>query len=246
MKYGFDDLYEGPRFQNRARRRKIRLIVAAIAAIIGIFIIIGIVNIFSGGNEEANGTPEKTNDAEQAIDSNDDTADDFETNEDSLSSDNQESMTDDSTSNGSSSDDNHSEHSAINDDDTVSHAASPSESQVIGTIQDDWEAVGTEQAGDHVTDFTKGSQDWNEMTTAVSSATGLSADNMIVWWMGNGGASNKAVSTVSSKDKQTYYRVQLEWVNNAGWKPVLVEQIDGNDHQTQTTATGDTDNETNN
>lgn len=244
MKYGFDDLYEGPRFQNRARRRKIKLIVATIAAIIGIFIIIGIVNIFSGGNEEANGTPEKTNEAEQAADSNADTADDYET-DDSLSSDNQESLADDSISNDSSSYDNNSGHFANNDDDTVTHSAGHSESQVIGTVQGDWEAVGTEQAGDHVTDFTKGSQDWNEMTTAVSSATGLSSDNMIVWWMGNGGSSTKAVSTVSSKDKQTYYRVQLEWVNNAGWKPVSVEQIDGNDHQTQTTTADDTDNEAN-
>lgn len=244
MKYDFDDLYEGPRFQNKARKRKIRLIISSIMAIIGFFIIIGIVSFFSTSKEEANGSPEETMEATKPVDDDEDTINGSEKEE---SSDNQESLEDEAASQDHSSNTgginkNNSDRPAVIDeeaDPVRSNSGKVNESQVIGTIEKNWEAVGTEQQGEHVTDFTKGSQDWQEMTKAVSSATGLADNNMIVWWMGNGGAPNKAVSTVSTKDKASYYRVQLEWVDNAGWKPVKVEQIEGNDHQPTTNATSD-------
>ncbi|EKN68639.1 YrrS family protein [Schinkia azotoformans] len=232
MKYDFKDLYEGPRFQNRAKKRKIKLIITSIAAILGIVLIIGIINIFSGDSEQANVALEEPNETEQAVDDTiDEVADDAETDDDTLTADNNEAAHNENIT------EKVSPNKQVTSKDEKHDAASDStksedrESTVVGSIKKDWEPVGTEQEGEHVTDFTKGSQDWEEMTQAVSSATGLSNDNMIVWWMGNGGASNKAISTVSTKDKGTYYRVQLEWVNGSGWKPVKVEEVEGNDHQ---------------
>ncbi|MEC1773719.1 YrrS family protein [Schinkia azotoformans] len=233
MKYDFKDLYEGPRFQNRAKKRKIKLIMTGIVAIIGIVLIIGIINIFSGGSEEANVAPEEPNETEQAVDDNDEEmADDAEIDDESLSiGDNEATQNETITEKVSPNKPETSKGVKNSDAASDSTKKENSESKVIGSVEENWEPVGTEQEGEHVTDFTKGSQDWVEMTQAVSSATGLSNDNMIVWWMGNGGASNKAISTVSTKDKGTYYRVQLEWVNGSGWKPVKVEEVEGNDHQ---------------
>ncbi len=230
MKYDFKDLYEGPRFQNRARKRKIKLIITSIAAILGIVLIIGVINIFSGNAEKANNVAlEEPNETEQAVDDN-------QTDNETVIEDDQEA-----TQNDNMTEMNDSNNMESRQDEKVDTSNStktePSESKVVGSIEQDWESVGTEQEGEHVTDFTKGSQDWEEMTQAVSSATGLSNDNMIVWWMGNGGAPDKASSTVSTKDKGTYYRVQLEWVNGSGWKPVKVEEIDGYDQQSVTEKT---------
>ena len=237
MKYDFKDLYEGPRFQNRARKRKIKLITS-IAAILGIVIIIGVINIFSGDSEKVNVALEEQNETEQALDDTvEETADDTQTDDETVPIDNNKAF--------------ESENMAENEErDTTTTTPSnstktePSESKVVGSIEQDWEPVGTEQEGEHVTDFTKGSQDWQEMTQAVSTATGLSSDNMIVWWMGNGGASDKAISTVSTKDKGTYYRVQLQWVNGSGWKPVKVEEVEGNDLQPGTKSTTSSNTET--
>ncbi|RFU65798.1 DUF1510 family protein [Peribacillus glennii] len=86
------------------------------------------------------------------------------------------------------------------------------------------EPVGTTQTGEHVTSFEKGSADWNEMTQAMAAGTGLDPSDMTIWWLGNGGAPNKAVGTVSSKnDPQKKYKVHMEWVDGEGWKPVKVK-----------------------
>ncbi|HHW36756.1 MAG TPA: DUF1510 family protein [Bacillales bacterium] len=233
MKYDFKDLYEGPRFQNRAKKRKIKLIMTGIVAIIGIVLIIGIINIFSGGSDEANVAPEEPNETEQVDvdDTIEEVADDAGADEETVSTDNDEATPNANIAEKTSPKNPESSKDAKSDAALGSTKTVNGESKVVGSNEEDWAPVGTEQEGEHVTDFTKGSRDWEEMTQAVGSATGLSNDNMIVWWMGNGGASDKAVSTVSTKDKGTYYRVQLQWVNGSGWKPVKVEEVEGNDQQ---------------
>lgn len=245
MKYDFKDLYEGPRFQNRAKKRKIKLIMTGIVAIIGIVLIIGIINIFSGDSEQANVAQEEPNETEQAVDDTDEEiADDVGTGDETLTVDNNEATENETITEKVSPNKPETSKDVKNDVTSDSTKKENSESKVIGSVEENWEPVGTEQEGEHVTDFTKGSQDWEEMTQAVGSATGLSNDNMIVWWMGNGGASNKAISTVSTKDKGTYYRVQLEWVNGSGWKPVKVEEVEGNDQQPGTDSATSSNTET--
>jgi cytoskeletal protein RodZ len=88
-----------------------------------------------------------------------------------------------------------------------------------------WQPIGTVQSEPHVATYKKNSVDWQEMTRAISYATGLAESDMIIWHLGNNGGPNKAVGTVTSKDQQQVYRVYIDWVENQGWKPVRVEQL---------------------
>lgn len=242
MRYDFDDLYEGPRFQNRARRRKVKLIISSIAIVIGIVLVIGIINIFSGGSEETNLAVSDDDETEQSqteeetisTDSNESTEEGNESATDSSASFNHNNKPEEKELS------NNSETTPIDEEELLIPAnEQDDDSLVIGTIQKNWEPVGTVQQGEHVIDYTKDSQDWKEMTEAIRVATGLSKDDMIVWWLGNGGASNQVTSTVSSKDQQIYYRVQLEWVDSSGWKPLVVEQLKENDRKPEASATAE-------
>ena len=92
-----------------------------------------------------------------------------------------------------------------------------------------WKPVGTEQSGEHVTQYEKGSTDWNEMEQAIAYGAGIDQSNMTLWYLQNGGEPNKAIGTVSPKDGSSTYRVYIEWVDGAGWKPTKVEKLIKND-----------------
>ena len=89
----------------------------------------------------------------------------------------------------------------------------------------DWEPIGTSQTGEHsATDYTDGSADRIEIKQAVAVATGISADNMIEWWIGNAG-DQQVTATVSDTQKEKIARVQLKWVDGEGWQVTLVEEL---------------------
>jgi cytoskeletal protein RodZ len=88
-----------------------------------------------------------------------------------------------------------------------------------------WQPIGTVQSEPHAATYDKDSVDWQEMTRAISYATGLAESDMIIWHLGNNGGPNKAVGTVTSRDQKQVYRVYIDWVENQGWKPVRVEQL---------------------
>ncbi len=88
----------------------------------------------------------------------------------------------------------------------------------------DWEPIGTTQTGEHVTDYGDGSTDRNEIKQAIAAATGISADSMIEWWVGNAG-DQQVTATVSDTQKETIARVQLNWVDGEGWQVTLVEEL---------------------
>ncbi|WP_035097756.1 YrrS family protein [Anoxybacteroides tepidamans] len=106
----------------------------------------------------------------------------------------------------------------------IETAGDPSSDVLKEIVNPSWQPVGTTQTEPHVTQFDEQSVDWKEMLDAVSYATGLSQTDMIVWFIGNNGP-NKAVATVSPKDKSVKYRVYIEWVENQGWKPTKVQQL---------------------
>ncbi|WP_445612754.1 YrrS family protein [Geobacillus sp. YF-1] len=87
-----------------------------------------------------------------------------------------------------------------------------------------WQPVGTTQSEPHETVFDENSVDWKEMLDAVSYATGIAPEEMIVWFIGNNGP-NKAVATISTKGQTAHYRVYIEWVTNEGWKPTKVQKL---------------------
>jgi len=62
------------------------------------------------------------------------------------------------------------------------------------------------------------------MVQAISYATGIDESNMTIHFLGNNGES-KSVGTVQAKDTKQKYRVYIEWVDEKGWRPTLVEEL---------------------
>ncbi|WP_445477851.1 YrrS family protein [Lysinibacillus irui] len=88
-----------------------------------------------------------------------------------------------------------------------------------------WQPTPTTQTGQHVSSYDDTSVDWAEKVATVSAVTGIEQSNMIIWRMQNNGGPNSAIATVSSNDKSQKYRVSMEWVDNEGWLPVKLEQL---------------------
>jgi len=88
-----------------------------------------------------------------------------------------------------------------------------------------WKPTPTTQTGQHVSSYDDKSVDWAEKVAAVTTATGIEKDNMIIWRLQNNGGANSAIATVSTNDKTQMYRVSMEWVDNEGWLPVKLEQL---------------------
>lgn len=89
-------------------------------------------------------------------------------------------------------------------------------------VNPEWKPVGTVQTGDHHNTYS--GVDWDEMVQAISYATGIDEGNMTIHFLGNNGE-NKSVGTVQAKDTKQKYRVYIEWVDEKGWKPTLVEEL---------------------
>ncbi|MFD1356742.1 YrrS family protein [Fictibacillus halophilus] len=86
------------------------------------------------------------------------------------------------------------------------------------------EPIGTSQTGTHTSSYEEGSVDWNEKLKAIRLATGLD-ETMTVWKIANGGGPQKSVAEVSPDGKPgERYTVNLEWVDQKGWKVTSVEK----------------------
>ena len=110
------------------------------------------------------------------------------------------------------------------DKDTETEEVPSTDDNVSTAYTGDWEPIGTTQTGEHVTDYSDGSADRNEIKQAIAAVTGISADNMIEWWIGNAG-DQQVTATVSDTQKETIARVQLNWVDGEGWQVTLVEEL---------------------
>lgn len=101
-------------------------------------------------------------------------------------------------------------------------------SNVNKVITENWPSVPTSQENHTRVTFDEGSQDWEEMTTAISKGAGLSKNDMILWWVGGNGT-NSVIATVTNKAQTDNYRVYVSWVDGAGYKPTKVEVLYEND-----------------
>jgi cytoskeletal protein RodZ len=110
------------------------------------------------------------------------------------------------------------------EEDTKTEEVPSTDDNVTKAYTGDWEPIGTTQTGEHVTDYSDGSADRNEIKQAIAAVTGISADNMIEWWIGNAG-DQQVTATVSDTQKETIARVQLDWVEGEGWQVTLVEEL---------------------
>jgi flagellar basal body-associated protein FliL len=96
-------------------------------------------------------------------------------------------------------------------------------------VHPEWKPVGTQQTGEHVSQYDDSSIDWNEKVKALSYATGIPEGNMTVWYIEGNGSPQKSIGTVSAKDNSTVYRVYLQWVEGQGWKPTKMQELVEND-----------------
>lgn len=215
----------GSRYDQRTKKRKTNLILNSLIGMVLLLIIIVSVNIFFLDNERADDkTLSDENNKIENKESNQGT-DSESTNTGNTSSEKEEEET---TDDGDSEETETTEESKnVEEEESAEEEAIVSEggedSNVLRTIVNpSWKPVGTSQSGEHVTQF--GGVDWDEMVQAITYATGLTADNMTILFLGNNGH-NKAVGTVYPKDKSQFFKVYIEWVDGQGWKPTMVEEL---------------------
>jgi cytoskeletal protein RodZ len=223
------------RSEKIGKKRKANTVYNILLGVVIIAIIVVGASIFLG-DDETNQSASNGNNAQQDKDTNNDTSKDNASEDENTDSDkDSENASDDEdqeSEEGNNEDENMDEEATDegtteSESTVVENSGDPNVQQTL--VNDSWEPVGTEQTGEHVADYTKGSTDWNEMEKALAYGAGLDPANQTVWFLGNGGSPNKAVGTVSPKDGSVTYRVYIEWIDGGGWKPVKVEQLKEND-----------------
>lgn len=203
----YPTLSRSRRFQKR-RNNKRKIVFFSI---LGIFFFVILLSLIAFGNKER---PEETSgDDEQLtiVEQNDET--DEENNKSDSSSDAEQ-------------DESRGLYEFSDVGDIEVEQVPPTRDDVIEAFKADWPPSGTIQEGPHTTDYSDGSQDRIEIKRAVSYVTGIPEDDMIEWFVGNGGE-QKVIATVSNREKTEYYRVYLDWIDGEGWKPTLNERITG-------------------
>ncbi len=87
-----------------------------------------------------------------------------------------------------------------------------------------WKPIGTEQGAKPEMKFKEGTVDWSEMKKAISYAVDVPESQLIFDFIGNNG-NNKAYGNVRDKQNKKKYKVNIDWVENQGWKPASVQVV---------------------
>ena len=216
---------ETSRRQQMQKKKRANLLINSLLGIVGLLIIITLVNLLSSNDQETASDTE-TEQTEQQQSAEDEGQ--------------QEVVSEDITGTEAAEEDQAEETEAqdteASDTEKTEDADKEETEEITSQPSDDpkvketivnnaWQPVGTSQTGDHVSSYEKGTTDWEEKLQALQYATGLSPDNMITIFLGNGGSPQKAIGTVTSNDQSEKYRVYLEWVDGEGWKPTKMDVL---------------------
>ena len=87
-----------------------------------------------------------------------------------------------------------------------------------------WKPIGTVQGAKPEMKFKEGTVDWSEMKKAISYAVDVPESQLIFDFIGNNG-NNKAYGNIRDKQSNKKYKVDIDWVENQGWKPVSVQVV---------------------
>lgn len=218
LQVDFKDLYEGPRYEKRAKTRRFNKLLNFGIAIVFVGIVFFGFKLLFGGGSESVATDSKE---DQPIMSANDLKDTSKK-DDEADSENDESNTEDVA---TPEEDTMEEVATVTEETEVKveNSSDPNVKETI--VNNAWRPIGTSQAEPHVTTYDKASQDWKEMVKTLEYATGLTEQDMTLWRIGNGGSPQHAQAVVSTKDRKYVYRVQMEWVKNEGWKPTKLETL---------------------
>lgn len=221
------------RYNARHSKRKQNIILNSLIGIVGVVILVLVINIFFNGEntEPTAGEETQSNATESTQSASNNSNNSNNTNtEDTVTSDEADSS--DSAKDEASDKDSKEEESSKEDEkdakDTEEEENSSEEENTNdpnGEVNLDgpWKPVGTEQTtgGNHVSSYEEGSVDWNEKLEAVETVVGYPKEEMVVHWLGGNGGPQKSEATVSQKGgDDTQYVVELEWVEDKGWKAV--------------------------
>lgn len=111
---------------------------------------------------------------------------------------------------------------------TISNVESE-DTNVREAYEGNWQPVGTEQTGPHTIQYNEGSIDRKEMALAVEYATQVPVEEQITWWVGRAGDQQVQATISPNSNQAEIYRVHLQWIDNQGWQPTLVEELIEND-----------------
>ncbi len=206
--------YTPMRSDNRKKRKLNVILNVSIGLVALLIIVVGGTLFFSGGSEEAvPADTEQQNDDNMNVDGNDTENDGGDISINTNDSNEVEEPNEDNSD---------AEDNSNNDFDNDNEANDNSE-------DGEWGPIGTVQEEPFTAVYEKSHVNWDEMTRALQYATGLSENDMTVWYIGNGGDHQTAVGTVStSENRHSPYEVTLSWVENEGWMPVSVEKKNSN------------------
>ncbi|WP_042350053.1 YrrS family protein [Bacillus massiliigorillae] len=215
------------RSEKVGKKRKANTIYNILLVVVILLIIIVGANVFLGNDDNESASPnektsheEKNNDNDKGTVKDNKDKDDKSNDESKVNDDDKSSDKDDED---KSDEKNKEDENKPEEEDKIVDSSDPG---VMETrVNDSWKPVGTEQTGEHVTKYDDNSVDWKEMEKALSYGAGIPESDMTVIWLGNGGAPNKAVGTITPKDRSAKYKVYIEWVDKEGWKPTKVEKL---------------------
>lgn len=196
------------KFEKRRKNTKAISIFIVIGSIL-LVLLIGLL-VFGENNKDANQAEEKK--SELVIE---------ESGQEKTEKDNDDTETEDEASE---------EDTEEDDDETIEkESAEPSDDNVTEAYTANWKPIGTEQEGEHTTQFEKETQDWKEMERAASLAAEIDESDMMTWRIENGGDPQKTIATVSDNEETEVYRVYLSWIDKKGWQPTKIEILKEND-----------------
>lgn len=229
--------FHNSRLKQREKRRKTNLILNSLIGIVLVLIVLVSIQIFftddqatnlAGEQSEQVTTEEKADSVyetdspseEEAQQDEQDRAVEVEKehekkSEDKKTKDNDESITDEQ-------DGNKEKNAADIEEEAIVTEGGDDPNVTRTIVNPGWEPIGTVQTGEHYNVYS--GIDWDEMVQAISYATGIDESNMTIYHLGNNGP-NKSVGTIQAKDTKQKYRVYIEWVDEKGWKPTLVQEL---------------------
>lgn len=215
---------ETSRRQQLQKKKRANLLINSLLGIVGLLIIITLVNLLSSNDQETASDTEAEQ-TEQQQPAEDEGQQEVES-EDLAGSDAAEDQAEETEAEDSEASDTEASEDADKEE-TEEITTQPSDDPKVKEtiVNSAWQPIGTSQTGNHVSSYEKGTADWNEKLQALQYATGLSPDNMITIFLGNGGSPQKSIGTVTSNDQSEKYRVYLEWVDGEGWKPTKMDVL---------------------
>ncbi|MEH7384016.1 YrrS family protein [Bacillus sp. JJ1521] len=229
MGYDLDKLYDGPRSERRAKRKKVnRILNVLIVLVVVLIVFFGGKLIFGDKNVDESVSSKQTNqpagnEGKAAADDSKDKEKKKEETSDKQENENTEQKADE---------ENQEDQKTSESDESAVVTEGDPGSNIIKTVENPaWKPIGTAQAEPHSVNYTENSVDRNEMEMAASYATGFDRSDMIVWWLARNGE-NSITATVSSKTTKQVHKVYLDWVPGEGWRPTKVEELKENDSQT--------------